>query len=122
MEDDPLDDVEDEPVLVDEAVLERLRLFRQRETKLALLPGVDVRAERARLTAVLDELVDRLLEGVVQHPSKRWVMSVFQRALEQVETEDTEGRDHFGMELETVMDILGIESSDGLLRFYLGGF
>jgi len=48
-------------------------------------------------------------------------MKQFQRFLVKVEGEDTEGREHFGMEIEEVMDILGIESSDGLLAFYLGG-
>ena len=48
-------------------------------------------------------------------------MRQFQRSLVRVENEDTEGRDHFGTELETIMGVLGIESSDGLLTFYLGG-
>lgn len=34
-------------------------------------------------------------------------------SLESVEGEDTEGREHFGMEIELIMDILGIDSSDG---------
>lgn len=38
-----------------------------------------------------------------------------------VADEDTEGGDHFGQEIEVLMDILGIERSDGLLSFYLGG-
>jgi hypothetical protein len=38
-----------------------------------------------------------------------------------VEGEDTEAREHFGMELERLMGILGIASSDGVLTHYLGG-
>jgi hypothetical protein len=49
------------------------------------------------------------------------VLTEFQTALRLVEEEDTDGRDHFGMEMENIMDILGIESSDGLLAAYLGG-
>jgi hypothetical protein len=69
-----------------------------------MLPGDDVDAERQRLSELLDTLVDRLIDGIEAHPGKRWVM-----------------REHAGMELETIMDILGIESSDGLLSCYLGG-
>jgi hypothetical protein len=46
-------------------------------------------------------------------------MRQFQPSLEAVRMEDTEGRDHFGTHIERVMDILHIESSDGLLGFYL---
>jgi hypothetical protein len=49
------------------------------------------------------------------------VLKQFQESLEIVQEEDTEAREHFGMELERVMDILGIESSDGVLTHYLGG-
>jgi hypothetical protein len=38
-----------------------------------------------------------------------------------VQSEDTEAREHFGTELERLMDILGIASSDGVLTHYLGG-
>jgi hypothetical protein len=48
-------------------------------------------------------------------------MAEFQRHLTKVQLEDSEGREHIGIEVEEVMDILGIESSDGLLSFYLGG-
>jgi hypothetical protein len=86
-----------------------------------MLPGVDVSEERARLSKVLNDLVDRLTQGIESHPTKLWVLTEFQRSLELVEQEETEGREHFGMELEGIMDILGIESSDGLLACYLGG-
>lgn len=45
----------------------------------------------------------------------------FQLSLQLVEGEDTEGRAHFGREIESLMDIFGIDSSDGLLADYLGG-
>jgi hypothetical protein len=49
------------------------------------------------------------------------VLEQFQPSLEAAESEDTEGREHFGTELEMIMEILGIDSSDGLLTHYLGG-
>jgi hypothetical protein len=85
------------------------------------LPGVEVTEERERLARIVDALVERLLDGIAAHPTKKWVLTQFQPSLESVATEDTEGRDHFGMEVETIMDILGIDSSDGLLSYYLGG-
>jgi len=118
---DPLVEVVDEPLTITVNIMEELSAFRRREPKLPMLPGVDVSEERARLSKYLNELVDRLIQGVKSHPTKLWVLTEFQRSLELVEQEDTEGREHFGMELEHIMDILGIESSDGLLAFYLGG-
>jgi len=110
----------DEPLTVDDLALQALRDFRHEE-KLTLLPGVDISNERARLTCKLNDLADVLLRDVERNPSKRWVMSQFQKVLDGMDQEDTEAREHFGMELEHVMDILGIESSDGLLTHYLGG-
>jgi hypothetical protein len=117
---DPITEVVDERLVVDAAVLERIAIFRAR-SKLPLLPGVDPTEERERLSKILNELADKLLAGLTENPTKLWVMKVFQQALIPVEYEDTEGREHFGMELEQLMDVLGIESSDGLLNFYLLG-
>lgn len=120
MDYDPIADVEDAPLFIVPRVLDGLRAFRA-APKLPDLPGVDTREERARLGALLDKLADRLLEGVQAHPTKFWVMKQFQQTLEAVEDEDTEACEHVGTALEELMDILGIDSSDGLLSFYLGG-
>jgi hypothetical protein len=64
-------------------------------------------------------LADTLIAGLSTR--KLWVMAQFRNALVPVAHEDTEGREHFGAELESITDILSIESSDGLLTFYLGG-
>ena len=47
-------------------------------------------------------------------------MKQFQPFLDIAMDEDTEGREHFAGHLAMIMDILEIESSDGLLGFYLG--
>jgi hypothetical protein len=120
MDCDPLSEIIDEPLFINTSALEELKAFRH-AGKLDDLPGTDTVDERARLLKVLNDLADRLLAGVEEHPSKHWVLAEFQKALKLVEEEDTEGRDHFGMEMENIMDILGIESSDGLLAAYLGG-
>jgi hypothetical protein len=117
---DPLSEVIDEPLTVDVRVVEQLREYRL-ASKLPHLPGIDVTEERERLGKNLDNLVDRLLGGIEKNPTKRWVLAQFQPSLEAVEEEDTEGRDHFGIEIELILGILGIDSSDGLLTHYLGG-
>lgn len=121
MDYEPLSKVIDEPLSIDTSILEELKAFRQAD-KLDNLPGTDTAVEKVRLSNVLNDLVDRLLYDVEAHPSKLWVLTEFQKSLVLVEEEDTEGREHFGTEMENIMDILGIESSDGLLSAYLGGF
>lgn len=117
---DPLSEVMDEPLDINSSVVTELRAFRGKE-KFQHLPGVDTGKERERLSKVLDDLSDTLLQGVEANPTKLWVLTQFQKYLVLVQDEDTEGRDHFGREVEQIMDILGIESSDGLLSAYLGG-
>ena len=120
MEHDPLSAVQDAPLFIVTRVLEALRAFRA-APHFDLPPGTDTVEERARMEAALDGLLERLLAGIERHPTKFFVMKQFQQTLEGFETEDTEAREHFGVALEEIMDILGIESSDGVLRFYLGG-
>lgn len=117
---DPLSEVVDAPLNMNASVLEQLQLFRY-APKLQGLPGFNVGDEQRRLARILDDLVDRLLQGIAANPTKLWVLAQFQSSLQLVEDEDTEGRDHFGLELERIMEILGIDSSDGLLSCYLGG-
>lgn len=118
MSDEPLSDVIDEPLSVSPQTVQQLVALRESE-HFSTLPGLDTVDEKARLSRVLNELLDQLIHGVRANPSKLWVMSQFQTALEAVQMEDTEAREHFGGHLEEIMDILQIESSDGLLGFYL---
>lgn len=116
---DPLSEVIDESLTIDSSVVEQLRTY-LRAPKLMNLPGPNVTEERERLEGVLNDVVDRILIGIEETPTKLWVLTQFQTSLQAVEGEDTEGREHFGMEIESLMDILGIDSSDGLLPYYLG--
>jgi flagellar basal body-associated protein FliL len=79
--------------------------------------SVQVESE-ARVNALLDTLI----VGLPQHPNKKYVMSQFKQALDSFETNDTEERERFCQYLEEIMDILKIESSDGLLNRWLYGF
>lgn len=115
---DPLSEVIDEPISVSNQDVEELKSLRESE-KFVNLPGTDTTTEQIRLAQVFNELLDHLIIGVLENSNKLWVLSHFKSALEKVQMEDTEGREHFGEHLEKVMDILQIESSDGLLDFYL---
>ncbi|HEX8567396.1 MAG TPA: DUF4844 domain-containing protein [Pyrinomonadaceae bacterium] len=115
---DPLSEVIDEPLLISAQSVQRLTELRA-SLKFNDLPGTNTAEERDRLSQILNELLNRLIAGILANPSKLWVMSQFQPALESVQMEDTECREHFADYLEKVMDILQIESSDGLLSFYL---
>ena len=117
---DPMAEVKDAPLFVVPRTLEQLRAYRD-GPKLADLPGENPSAERERLAVMLDDLATRLLAGIAGHPTKFWVLKQFQQSLELVQEEDTEAREHVGVELERLMQILGVDSSDGVLSHYLGG-
>ena len=117
---DPLSEVIDEPIEVDDTTVMKLHILKAVE-KFDLLPGENTAEEKKRLSTILNDLLLRLISGVQASPTKLWVLAEFQLSLALVEKEDAEAREHFGTELESIMDVLGIESSDGLLAAYLGG-
>lgn len=82
-------------------------------------PSEDIRvsAERA-----VNAMLDRLLVGLRASPRKSFVLSEFMEMLKSFESEDTEEREQACGYCERVMDILHIESSDGLLNRWLYGF
>ena len=117
---DPFEFVQDAPLFVVPRMLDQLCGYRE-GARLADLPGPNPSPERERLAAALDDLADRLIAGIAAHPSKFWVLKQVQRCLEALQEEDTEAHEHVGTELERVLAIVGIESSDGVLAWYLGG-
>ena len=97
---DPLAAVVDAPLFIVPRVMDGLRAYRA-----SAPPGA------------LDALAATLLAGIEAHPTKFWVMQQFQKTLERVGVGDGDAaaRDQLGGELEKLMDILGIASSDGVL-------
>lgn len=87
--------------------------------KFADLPGLEIAEEQRRCGAKVNELIDRLVDGIVQNPRKSWVLEQFVPTLRAACEEDTEARERFGRYFEQIMDVLGIESSDGMLTYYL---
>jgi hypothetical protein len=98
---DPLANVVDAPLFVVPRVLDALRAYRA-----SAAPGAPA------------ALADTLLAGIEAHPTKFWVMRQFRKALERVGDGDAAAGDQLGGELEKLMDILGIASSDGVLGTY----
>jgi hypothetical protein len=76
----------------------------------------------AQLAVHIDELLDRLIESIAEHPTKSYVLAEFARTLKCFEREDSEDQDSVLQYLENIMDILQIESSDGLLNNWRYGF
>jgi hypothetical protein len=115
---DPLTQVADAPLFVVPRMLDALRGYRS-GPKLADLPGPSPSPERERLASELDRLAEALIAGIEAHPTKFWVLKQFQGALLAVRQEDAEAREHFGTELERLLEIVGIRSSDGVVEYYL---
>jgi hypothetical protein len=115
---DPFAQVTDAPLFVVPRMLEALRGYRA-GPKLADLPGPSPSPERERLASELDRLLDALVEGIEAHPTKFWVLKQFQQSLVAVQEEDPRAREHFGTELERLLEIVGIDSSDGMVEYYL---
>src|SRR5205823_3200165 len=76
---------------------------------------------RQRAEAQLNDLIDRLCRGLVITPTKQFALSEFSKTLAEFAPIDTEDRERLLRYLERIMDILGIESSDGLLNRWLYG-
>ena len=117
MEYSPLLEVQNQTLVITQCTLSELKSFKNSEL-FAELPG-RVPNEKQLLTKMLDSILDTLINGLLQNPSKLWVMETFLPELEIIEMQDTEAKEHFGDHLEIIMDILNIESSDGLLSYYL---
>src|SRR5215467_10610032 len=83
--------------------------------------GMRPETVRQRAEAQFNGLIDRLCHGLVATPTKQFVLSEFSKTLSEFEPMDTEDRECLLRYLERIMDIVGIESSDGLLSRWLYG-
>lgn len=93
---DPLAGLADAPLFIVPRVLDALRAYRQQAT----LPAIDA-------------LVERLLAGVAAHPTRFWVLKQFQQTLDAADSDAL--RAQLAVELERLMEMLGIDSSNGIL-------
>ena len=87
-----------------------------------LYPGAPTEEVRAECEGRLNDLVDRLLRMLEADPRKAVALEEFRKVLPYFEMHDSEERDRVCSYLEQIMDILGIDSSDGLVNIWRYGF
>jgi hypothetical protein len=87
-----------------------------------MYPGAPTAEIRERAEMAVNGMLDRLSSGLRHSPQKSFVISEFLRMLKAFESEDTEEREQACSYCERVMEIVGIESSDGALNTWLYGF
>jgi|ERR1035441_4134575 hypothetical protein len=87
-----------------------------------LYPGAPTEEVRLHAQQAVNSMLDRLSVGLGQSPRKSYVLSEFLEMLKAFEHEDTEEKEQACTYCERVMEILGIESSDGALNTWLYGF
>jgi Domain of unknown function (DUF4844) len=113
-------------LFIDEVILQQLRQLRAEpkfhEHMPGFYPGAPNEEVRCRCERQLNALVDRLTVGLPAHATKQYVLEEFRTTLTAFETEDSEECDRLLGYLEQIMDITGIESSDGLLNEWRYGF
>lgn len=87
-----------------------------------MYPGAPDESVRASAELIINNLASRLIMGVTDNPTKAYVLGQFKLSLNQLESYDSEERDRALSYMEGIMDILNIESSDGLLNNWRYGF
>ena len=98
--------------------LEQLRKLRD-EPKFVDLPGTPAEQERKHFEPLLDSLLDRLIDGVEQHPSRDWVLDQMDPFVEEFHLEDTELRESCLAYIGRIFDILGVPDDGGAFRKYM---
>ena len=83
--------------------------------------GVSDPAERVAGDLAFAHLVDTLVLDLPKHPSKEAVLQQFELTLATMSSADTEDRERAASYCEKIMDVLDIESSDGVLNRWLYG-
>jgi hypothetical protein len=78
--------------------------------------------ERLRLQAVIDALGTRLLPLADQPRDKPRVLAEFRRSMTEIPAGESEDMEQAAGYMEELMDLLGIDSSDGLLNSWVYGF
>ena len=88
----------------------------------AFYPGAPSETIRLEAESYLNEMVDEIIAEVEINPTKSFVLSKMKNMLHNFDNYDSEEQDRIASYCEDIMDILGIESSDGLLNKWRYGF
>jgi len=103
------------------AALTRLRAAEKFKAD-AFYPGAPNETLRVEAEQTVNALLDRLMPVLRVPADKEFVLREFRLTLDSFDQTDTEERERLCGYLEEIMDIVGIESSDGLLNGWLYGF
>jgi len=108
----------------DNQVTQELRRFIAKEKFRAhgLYSGVQPIGRMTEYEARVNQLAERLLLAMPPLPTKPTVLAEFQSTLKLFDEADSEDSDQLLDYLSELMDIFGIESSDGLLNIWRYGF
>ena len=116
----------DHPVQVTADAIERLRALRAEpkfiEDVPAAYPGAPSERTRSRCESAINELIDELLATGDKIETKSQVVDEFEQALFKLRSEDSEEKEQAGAYLERIMDVFGIDSSDGMINRWRYGF
>jgi len=103
---------------VNSSSVAELRSLRSEE-KFQDLPGIPAEEERKRFTPLLNDLLDRIIEGVQQNPRRDWVLEQMDPFVAEFYLEDTELRERCISYLSKIFVILGIPDDDGAFKKYM---
>jgi len=103
------------------AALTRLRAAEKFKAD-AFYPGAPNETLRVEAEQTVNALLDRLVPVAPAPTDKKLVLREFRMTLDSFTQSDTEERERLCGYLEEIMDIVGIDSSDGLLNGWLYGF
>jgi hypothetical protein len=99
------------------AKLDRLRSEPKYVEVLAIgYSGLRPEPARRMAEAQLNDLIDQMRHGLAATPTKAFVLREFAGTLARFEPTDSEDRDRLCRYLEQIMDIVGIQRSDGMLN------
>lgn len=97
-------------------------IAKKKFVKEGFYPGATNEVDRIHYEAGVNDLASRLVELPPLEQTKSAVLSLFKPTMAEFDAADSEERDRFLGYLEELMDIFGIESSDGLLNKWRYGF
>lgn len=87
-----------------------------------LYAGIPTEPERQAAEAAINDLASHLSGSIAAHPSKAYVLGEITKTLPAFEDLDSEDKDRALEYIESIMDAVGLESSDGLLNRWRYGF
>ncbi|PKG73468.1 DUF4844 domain-containing protein [Shewanella sp. GutCb] len=117
---------EEQVLKINEQVVSKLEVLLAEkkfiEDPVIMYPGAPDEATRISAEVIVNDLTSRIILGIVEKPTKDYVLSQFKLTLGQFGSFDSEDADRALRYMERIMDILGIESSDGLFNEWRYGF